>query len=290
MSVGRPPNARSAFSLVELLVSVAIMSLLMAVLLPVLRSAREAALSAACLSNLRQLAAAVHMYAQDNAGYLPYIPPWQHNNMDGTLYICGGPSYAYDDKGTGECVTIDGYLPAPQNRVLNRYTGIGRYDIYKCGSDKGYDLHEYYPQICWMPSLWQYTGSSYFFNDYALARHPSVDESDFGESPWNKRLGRLPNGSRFVLFYEPPAQNWPWGYGPNPGKRGKVFRWHRWRGGTGSFTYDQAGDAPFWANIAFADGHAEAVDFSSTFIRDPSGTIIGQSRKAGNVCWWYIPK
>src|SRR5262245_20961997 len=59
------------FSLVELLVVVAILSLLIAILLPSLRPARESAGAAACLANLRQWAAANCMYAQENGGWLP---------------------------------------------------------------------------------------------------------------------------------------------------------------------------------------------------------------------------
>jgi prepilin-type processing-associated H-X9-DG protein/prepilin-type N-terminal cleavage/methylation domain-containing protein len=60
-----------AFTLVELLVVIAIIAVLIGVLLPVLSSARQAAMKAVCASNLRQLATAAYLYANDNAGYLP---------------------------------------------------------------------------------------------------------------------------------------------------------------------------------------------------------------------------
>ena len=44
-----------AFTLVELLVVIAVIALLMALLIPVLRSARERAHRVVCMSNLRQL-------------------------------------------------------------------------------------------------------------------------------------------------------------------------------------------------------------------------------------------
>ena len=47
-----------AFTLVELLVTVAIIAVLIALLFPAVNSARDSAKSSACLSNLRQLAAA----------------------------------------------------------------------------------------------------------------------------------------------------------------------------------------------------------------------------------------
>jgi len=61
-------NGRRGFTLVELLVVIAIIALLMAILMPVLNSAREQGDRAVCLSNLKQLTLAWIMYADDNDG------------------------------------------------------------------------------------------------------------------------------------------------------------------------------------------------------------------------------
>lgn len=53
------------FALIELLVVIAIISLLAAFLLPVFASARGKARQTTCLSNIRQLGAALLLYAQD---------------------------------------------------------------------------------------------------------------------------------------------------------------------------------------------------------------------------------
>ena len=56
------------FTLIELLVVIAIISILMAMLLPALKTAKEAAHSTACLNNERQSGQAILAYAEDNGG------------------------------------------------------------------------------------------------------------------------------------------------------------------------------------------------------------------------------
>jgi len=76
-----------AFTLIELLVVIAVIALLLALLIPALRSAKEQGQRAVCLNNLRQLTLAWIMYAEDNDGNLvngrawgptrgPWGPPW----------------------------------------------------------------------------------------------------------------------------------------------------------------------------------------------------------------------
>lgn len=66
-----------AFSLIELLVSIAIVAVLLAILLPTLATAREVGRQAVCLSNLRQAYAACRLYANDHQGEGPSIGvPW----------------------------------------------------------------------------------------------------------------------------------------------------------------------------------------------------------------------
>lgn len=68
----------NAFSLVELLVVMAIIAILAGMLLPALSRAKSIAREKACVSNLRQVHAALQMYADDaNDGYP--LEPTEHN-------------------------------------------------------------------------------------------------------------------------------------------------------------------------------------------------------------------
>ncbi|QDU70910.1 type II secretion system protein [Mucisphaera calidilacus] len=69
----RHPCRTTGFTLIELLVVISIVALLMAILLPVLGSARDVARTALCGSNLRQAYLAIRTYADANNGYGPAI-------------------------------------------------------------------------------------------------------------------------------------------------------------------------------------------------------------------------
>jgi prepilin-type N-terminal cleavage/methylation domain-containing protein/prepilin-type processing-associated H-X9-DG protein len=84
------PSACSAFTLVELLVVIGIIAVLIAILLPALNRAREAAKQVQCLSNMKQLSNAVIMFANEHKDWMPGRP--------GT----GGPIYL--DQSTGSWV------------------------------------------------------------------------------------------------------------------------------------------------------------------------------------------
>jgi len=132
---------RRGFTLIELLVVIAIIAILAAILFPVFAKAREKARQASCSSNLKQLALAGLMYAQDYdehfTGWLvrfrnpagcgnadstawyhhiwqPYVKNWQLNICPSTGYESGvncgfwfptlkpyGTSYAYSCRGIG---------------------------------------------------------------------------------------------------------------------------------------------------------------------------------------------
>lgn len=71
---------RDAFTLIELLVVIAVIAILAAILFPVFSRARESARKASCQSNLKQLASAALMYAQDYDEVLPKGWNWNAAN------------------------------------------------------------------------------------------------------------------------------------------------------------------------------------------------------------------
>src|SRR5687768_15583152 len=93
---GRAAAVRAGFTLVELLVVIGIISVLIGILLPALNKARESARQAKCLNNMRQIATATVMFAQEHGGWMParagsgnvpYNPQTGKNPYSGTLDV-----------------------------------------------------------------------------------------------------------------------------------------------------------------------------------------------------------
>lgn len=65
--------SRRAFTLVELLVTIAIITVLAGFALPALSKARESSKRTQCLSNLRQIGLAMQNFCSDNNGRFPFV-------------------------------------------------------------------------------------------------------------------------------------------------------------------------------------------------------------------------
>jgi prepilin-type N-terminal cleavage/methylation domain-containing protein len=77
-------GGRSGFSLLELLVSIAVIALLLSMLLPLLSRAREAGYRAVCANNLRQLNIGWQGYLQDHKDTFPVasaLPEWTYGGV-----------------------------------------------------------------------------------------------------------------------------------------------------------------------------------------------------------------
>ena len=84
-------GSRRAFTLIELLIVIAIIAILAGILVPALHSAKKKARQSLCLSNLRQLAQGCRMY-QDT--YNEFYPGWlsslanDYTISDPKLFVC----------------------------------------------------------------------------------------------------------------------------------------------------------------------------------------------------------
>ncbi|MBL0869801.1 MAG: type II secretion system protein [Phycisphaerales bacterium] len=76
------PRVRRGFTLVDVLVSLTVITVLMGLLLPSLSGIRETTRRVVCSSNIRQFGLGIAMYTEDNRGYIPYsnFISWQESD------------------------------------------------------------------------------------------------------------------------------------------------------------------------------------------------------------------
>lgn len=136
-------QASTGFTLIELLVVVSIVGLLVAILLPSLRRARDQGKMAACAANLRQIGTAIHAYASEYNGYIPRGPDAVHPFDFGSNILATNQLWI----GTG--------APGPPASHPLQYNALGQLlrttitdaRVLFCPADDNFNLQEELPRI-----------------------------------------------------------------------------------------------------------------------------------------------
>lgn len=111
---------RKNFSLIELLITIAIIAILAAVLLPALNSARETARRISCTSNLKQWGVYLELYASNYDGQLPACTRNENGGLDPSIFT----SFLRDNSGIGQKIFLcpGGVRETGNQRLVNPAT------------------------------------------------------------------------------------------------------------------------------------------------------------------------
>ncbi len=222
----RPPrSAPGAFTLVELLVVIGIISVLIAILLPALNKARTAAKVVSCASNLRQIGQAIAMYANDNHGYAPVQPP------DAVLHQ---PAY-YRSYWMGQLARYLGYTDSSKLKLCWGAEGTST------------DADVFVP-VFRCPVRWQSTPNTWSHNKtYGMNAYITMDQNPSYQPSPVMKFSTIKNGSQTYLASDAAEYNllYP-SWIANAIKPGATY-----------YTDNHNGVV----NVLFCDGHVAALGY-----------------------------
>lgn len=192
-------NRQRGFTLIELMVVVAIIALLIAILLPSLQKARNAARGSRCLSNLRALGSATTMYMADNKDWLPVGPPdklwWRYTKNGKThtssTYVLGARAYPWSNCHWGGRRAEELHGPneetftRPLTRYLYPHAGLdNEMPLFQCPGDRELagSMYEKFARVFGdhiqkNKTVYQMCGNSYYSNPWI---GPSFDGKRHG--------------------------------------------------------------------------------------------------------------
>jgi prepilin-type N-terminal cleavage/methylation domain-containing protein/prepilin-type processing-associated H-X9-DG protein len=236
------PSAR-AFTLVELLVVIAVIAVLVSLLLPALNRARKAAETVKCLSNVRHCFMGFQTYALDHRGNIPVS-----RSDDGNLVLW--PYYMIAGYNTGDELTRKKYL----SNAIATCPSAPRSQIEEKIADKDARLYGY--GLYWMDDSRSLT----VFRNAKFQIEVKIGTDRYFTY---QRLIKLPTPpSETVMLADSLVQRSgaPY-YGPGFPATAATFSdqdrgvWH------GGRVHTRHGNGRWgWANVAFYDGHAETID------------------------------
>lgn len=228
----------SAFTLIEMLLVVAILSLLISIVLPTMAQTRQVTKNSVCASNLRLIHSATVSYTVSNRAIIPASRAWVGGNFADINSVRNGTLYSYMGKNESAYI-CPLFMETPRSWWTSNYGG------------KNYQT---YTTIAFTYSLNEYAGSHDWNGKPGLRSFNRADEPNklhlySDENPWT-----IPTLSNH------PINNGAMGVGKyGPTNTGSIID------SLGSFHSPNGGNLDDGSStVVFFDGHTELVHVSQS--------------------------